>query len=464
MARASARGPGWIVAFALTLLGAAGPASAADPPARALDPKAPSDTVFEAKTADGLAFQWRGPRRYDAERGVGVTVILHGSNLTRRWGFANHDKATFRPDDLVVCPDGTTPNGQGGFNFLGEAKDAKRFHALLEEVRKAFRVRAVYLYGHSQGSFFALHAAGEHPDDVDGVVAHASGLWTWTKVGKAGHGKAIVLLHGTQDPVVPYVQSVGALAALREAGYPMVRLRALEGWNHWPAEHNAAGGTPHTSQQLAWVEGMTTTDAGRLEACLAVLCDVKDKAEHDWAALGTLARRASEAPFASDATRQRAQRAVASVDALAQRHAQALAAVKPGAPADGKPWMAHLPLFLRQLAGVPACDAVAAAWATATDAHRERGIAHLRKYHAARAKDPSAALEAGVAAVREGFLWCEVQDRAFRETLAGWQKDAKKLKLSKKALKEAEVVPALEEAWKDGWKAYADLCKTADPP
>src|SRR5438105_1924019 len=196
------------------------PAAGDAPPAgKALDPKAGGQAVYEAKSADGLVYAWRGPKHYDTAKGVGMTVILHGSNLDHRWGFANHDKATFRPDDLVLSPDGTTANGKGGFNFLGEPKDAKRLHALLEEARKAFKVRATYLYGHSQGSFFSVYYAGEYPEDVDGVVAHASGIWNWTKLGAAGHHQAIVLMHGTQDPVVPYSQSVGCFPSLVEAGY-----------------------------------------------------------------------------------------------------------------------------------------------------------------------------------------------------------------------------------------------------
>jgi predicted esterase len=458
------RHPLAVLLGSLVVVAVVGPpwAVAADAPKRALDPKAPSSTVFEGKSADGLVYLWRGPKKYDPEKGVGLTLILHGSNLTRGWGFANHGKDTFRPDDLVISPDGTTSNGKGGFNFLGEPKDAKRLHALLEEVKKVWKVRGTYIYGHSQGSFFALYYAGEYPKDVDGVVAHASGVWTWTKLGKHGHGQAIVLMHGTQDPVVPYPQSVGGLKAFRDADYPLVRLRALEGWNHWPAEHNAAGGTPNTSQQLAWVEGMTTEDPDRLAACLEVLTDVKDKSEHDWAALASLGKRAAEAPFATAATKSRGEKAIAAVEKLAERHAEALAAVKPGAEADGKAWMAHLPIFLRQFDGLPACEKLAGTWKDTCEEHRDKGVAHLKKYYQSKEKDPAAAFEEGVAAVREGFLWCEVQDYEFRAALVTWQKDAKKLKLSKKALKEFESVKQLEEAWKDGWKAYEDVCKTAE--
>ncbi len=429
------------------------------PPAKALDPKASSDTIYEGKSADGLVYFWRGPKHYDAAKGVGLTVILHGSNLTRGWGFANHGKDTFRPDDLVLSPDGTTSNGKGGFNFLGEPKDAKRVHALLEEVKKAFKVRATYLYGHSQGSFFSIYYAGEHPDDVDGVVGHASGIWNWSKLGKSGHHQAIVLMHGTQDPVVPYAQSVGSFPSLVEAGYPTIRLYSLEWWNHWPAEHNSD--TPHTSQELAWVEGMTTKDADRLAASLDVMAEVKDKVEHDWAGLYTLAKHALDASFAKEATKARATKAVGVVESLAKKHAAALASVKPGTPADGKPWMAHLPVFLRQFSGVPACDELAATWKDTLEKHKDKGIAHLKKYYASRDKDVADAFDEGIAAVAEGFLWCEVQDKALRDKLVGWQKDAKKLKLSKKALKDYAVVDGLIAAWKQGWDDYASECKSA---
>lgn len=437
-------------------------ASADAPPvAKALDPKAASETVYEGKSADGLVYFWRGPKHYDATKGVGLTVILHGSNLHHGWGFANHDKSTFRQDDLVLSPDGTTPNGKGGFNSMGEPKDAKRFHALLEEVKKAFKVRATFLYGHSQGSFFSIYYAGEYPDDVDGVVAQSSGIWNWSKLGKAGHHQAIVLMHGTQDPVVPYVQSVGSLPSLLEAGYPMARLYPLEWWNHWPAEENAGGGTHHTSQELAWAEGMTTKDAERLGACLDALADVKDKIEQDWAGLYSLARHAAESTFVKDTAKARATKAIAAVEALAKKHVEALAGIKPGAAADGKPWMAHLPVFLRQFAGVPACDALAATWKDALEKHKERGIVHLKKYYANREKDVAGAFDEGIAAISEGFLWCEVEDKAFRDALEVWHKDAKKFKLSKKALKDYAVVEGLVAAWKKGFDDYSDVCKTA---
>jgi predicted esterase len=428
---------------------------------KAPDGKAGNGKVYEGKTADGVVYNWRGPSSYDPEKGVGLTVIIHGSNLTRGWGFANHSKDTFRPDDLVVSPDGTTPNGQGGFNNMDSPADVKKFAALLAELKKAYKVRGTYLYGHSQGSFFALKYAGDRPEDVDGVVAHASGMWMSTQANKNGHHQAIVLMHGTQDPVVPYDQSVGGYAALKEAGYPMLRLRSLEGWNHWPAEHN--GDVPHTSQQLAWVEGMTTKDPERLATCFELLADVKVKEEHDWAGLYRLAKHVESSAIAPAALKQRAQKAAAAVEALAQSHADALA-VKPGTPFEKKAWVGHLPIFLRSFMDVPAREALAASWKDALEEHQKVGVAHLRKYFPAmRKNDATEAFEEGVAAIVEGFLHYECADAALRENLAKWEKDAKKNKLSKKAVKDYEaVVKGYGAVLKDGWEAFAALNRKGD--
>jgi len=440
------------------LLGTAAPTQAADPDKKAPSPK-DGGKVYEAKSADGLVYFWRGPERYDAEKGVNLTLILHGSNLTHGWGFANHDAKTFRPDDLVVSPDGTTPNGNGGFNFLKEPKDGNRLHALIEELKKVYKIRATYLYGHSQGSFFSLQYAGQHPEDVQGIVAHASGLWTWTNIGKHGHGTPIVFMHGTQDPVVPYGQSVGGHDALKEAGYPTVRLRSLEFWNHWPAEHN--GTVPHTSQQLAWVEGMSTRDPERLRACLEKLLPASGKderGEHDWAGLYTLAKHVGALEEAPADLKERATKIAAKVEALAQAHADALA-VEPGTAFEAKCWVGHLPMFLRAFQGVPACDALALRWKDTLETHKKEGIAHLKKYYGAQKNKPAEAFEEGVAAIGSGFLWHECWNKeGFRDVLTAWQKDAKKLKLSKKALKDYDaVMPAFDEQIAEGWKAFAAL-------
>ena len=403
---------------------------------------------------DGIAYHYRLPKDYDPDAGANLTVILHGSNLDHRWGFANHQAKTFRPDDIVVSPDGTTPNGNGGFNSLGQPADAKRFHAFLEELKSLLKVKATYLYGHSQGSFFAFYYAGEYPEDVAGVVGHASGVWTQTRLGKKGHHQAIVLMHGTQDPVVPYMQSAGGMAAFTEAKYPIVRLRSLEWWNHWPAEHN--GPVPHTSQQLAWVEGMTTEDPERLEACWEVLGDVKDADQHDHAGAWRLAKRILEREDIPAKLRKDAEKAVEAIDALVQAHIDAMALPDDLAWEDDARF-AHFAFFMRAFDGVPACDAYVESFAKILARHQKKASASLGRYWPAlRGGDHAKAFAHGVEAVEEGWLYPACHDRQLLENLQTWRKDAKALKLAKKSVKAYDGMAGrwAEHYLKDGWKSF----------
>ncbi|MCK6459603.1 MAG: hypothetical protein L6Q95_06870 [Planctomycetes bacterium] len=425
----------------------AAPALADKPKPQEPGPKS-KGRLCEWKSKDGLAYVYYVPKDYDAERGANLVLILHGSNLSRHWGFANHKAGEFRPDDLVASPDGTTPNGQGGFNFLGEPKDAQRFRALVEELKQAFKVRATFLYGHSQGSFFALYYAGEHPAEVQGVLAHASGVWNWTKLGPEGHGQAIVLMHGTDDPVVPFGQSVGGFDAYAEAKYPMVRLRAIEGGNHWPAEHNYK--IPYPTQELAWIEGMTTKDPARLAAAFDTLANANVREYHDYAALYSLSKRIAEGD-APDALKAKARVAMESVEAAARAHVEAL---RPPDPLriEAEGWVRHLPMFLRAYRGVPACDAFAETWAPVMKQHADAAIAHLRAMHAT--KDPAEAFAEGVAAIREGFLYHECMDGQFLKQLGEWRKD-RKLKLPKEAARDYdELVPPYEKAMQQGYRSF----------
>jgi hypothetical protein len=98
---------------------------------------------------------------------------------------------------------------------------------------------------------------------IDGVVAHASGMWTWTDAGAIVEaGVPIVFMHGSNDPVVPYGQSVGARDFLQKASppHPLARLRRVDRYNHWP---NGV----RTSECLDWLEGLTTPDAAEALTC-----------------------------------------------------------------------------------------------------------------------------------------------------------------------------------------------------
>lgn len=433
------------IAFCLAMMTAA--AMGADVPEKEPGPRT-KGKIYAWKAKDGQPYHYWVPKKYNPEKGANLTLILHGSGMPVGWGFANNTPPGFRGDDIVVSPAGTTPI-RGNAEFLGEKKDAKRVHALQMELKKIFKINATFLYGHSQGSFFALFYAGIYPDDVQGVVAHASGFWGGkTQFGKKYHHQAIVYMHGTQDPVVPYWQSVGGYNVWKEAKYPKVRLRSLENWNHWPAEHN--GDIRHTSQQIAWCEGMTTGDPERLAVAFNFIADCKVKERTDYAAVYSLAKRIQELPFATQAVRRRADRAVAAIEKLATAHVKALKTAK---KFDGKPWVVQLPLFLRQFHGVPAREELAETWKKTLDKHQKQGQAQINKYWNAR--KPADKFAAVVKAMKVGFLYFRCHDNKMLNRLKEWRKNAKGNKLGKAALKDYDdLMPKVEKAKKDAYRAF----------
>ena len=423
----------WLAVALLAL-----PAFAAGPKKKQPGPKA-TGKVYEWTSGNGTVLRYFVPKHYNHAKGANLTFILHGSNGNRGWGFANCPAGKFRADDIVVSPDGTTSNGRGGFNSLGRPDDAKRFHGLLKELKAAFRVRSTFLYGHSQGSFFALYYAAAYPDEVQGVVAMASGVWTQTQLGEQGHKQAIVLLHGTQDPVVPYAQSVGALAAYGKAGYPILHMKSIEGWNHWPTAMNSK--VPHTQQQLAWCEGMTTDDPQRLKVSFEFLATNNPKQRHDYAATYSLAERIVGFEAAPASLKTRAKNAMTAIDKLAAAHVAALKGAD-GKKIAAKPWVGHLVIFLRSFRGVPACEEFAKTWDPILAEHREAAVANLRAYYQQRNSDPAAAFAAGVTAIEQGFLYCECADNRFLDALQKLAKDAKKFGIDKKDVKRCKAVLA----------------------
>jgi len=406
---------------------------------------------YEWKASNGGLYLYYVPKSYDPDKGANLVFLLHGSNGSRGWGFGNCPVGKeFRRDDIIVSPDGSQSNGKGGYNREPSEKELEYLHTLHADLKKVFRIRQTFLYGHSQGSYFCHYYAAAYPQEVDGIVAMASGLWEHPNFGQAKH-QAIVVMHGTYDPVVPYGAGVYAYRKCREAGYPKLHFRSLEGWNHWPTDYNSK--VPHTAQQLAWCEGMTTKDMERLKVSFEFLATVKARERHDYAGVYSLAKHIASLEGAPDALRTRAERAMKTVNAGAKAHVAALRNVPDPLRFEKKPWVGHLPMFLRAYRGVPAREEFAKKWEPVVNQHAEAAVPHLRVFF--RTKDPAEAFAAGVEAIKFGFLHYECIDpETFRNPLRKMRAD-KQLKLPKDALKAYDAIaPDFEKALKDAFRSF----------
>jgi len=439
------------VALALLLIAAPVAEPAAPTPLDENERLAPAEAkpgkVYQWQASDGLPFEYRVPEDYDPERGANLTVVLHGNGLDHRWTFWNHPQDEFRTRDIVVSPDGTSPlNGVN--EFLGNRKDADRFHAFLAELSETWNVRRTYLYGHSQGSFFVFYYAGEYPEDVDGVVGHASGAWAQTKLSKKSHHQAIGVMHGTDDHV-PYGQGWYAANWYREQKYPLVHMRTLFDWPHRPHWMQA-------QSVLEWCEGMTSDDASDVAACAEILANPKLPMGCNWAALYAVANRLAEMDGASDKQRKRAIELRDAVDELAGDHA---ASIEKGLGKKGRldelskgSWAGELIRFVEDFDGVPAQVAFVKRNKKAIEGLRETATKALTAWHKKKASDPEEAFELGLELLEGGFLNHQVPEVLAQCT--SWLESGVVEPKKKDEKRFEDLAEAYAEARKDGFESF----------
>ncbi len=441
--------------FAAALATVAGRSAAA----RDVEAREPSEknrgAVYSWKWADNLPYEYFVPKDYDAKVGANLVLVLHGNGLDYRWTFANHEAGKFRRDDIVVSPEGTTySEAMKSHEFFEGKENSDKLHELIVALKKSFKIRQTFLYGHSQGAFFVLKHAGLYPDDVDGVLAHSGGLYYSSPIGSFGHKQAIALMHGTDDPNVPYGNSTSALGKLREAGYPLAHLRTLWDWQHWPTQFQA-------ELELSWCEGMTSSDPARVEKCLAALSAKGVRGGLDPAALDGVAARLEKmggaspaAVAAAKAARTRVAKAAADVVAALEKSLGKGKLVK----LDGKEWHGLLVRFLADFDGVPALETFSKARAADLAAVAKTAEKAGTEFWSSEAKDRGKAALAGAEVLESG--WTNASAPKIAAELAEWLKDGKSLKLAKKeSLRLEALVEQYQKSRKEGAEAYAKLIK-----
>ena len=209
-------------------------------------PRVPKGKVLEWKSKQGQPFWYRIPKQINSQRPPNLVFMLHGTGMKWGWAFWNYpiEGGGFRGDDIVIAPEGMTPDGRGTFNFLQGKKDGEQIVSLIEMFQRAFPTGNVYLYGHSQGAFFCYWAAGEYPELIDGIVAHAGNVLSVKHSKLAREKVAIGILHGRADAVVPVSCAIRTEQVYREQGYAKIKLEIVEGLNehtgHWPLPDHVA--------------------------------------------------------------------------------------------------------------------------------------------------------------------------------------------------------------------------------
>jgi phospholipase/carboxylesterase len=185
-----------------------------------------------------LRFGRKGPAKGQAKS---LLVFLHGygANGADLLGLADV-MGPHLPGVAFVAPDAPEPCRGGGFGFQwfpvpwidgsaqGEADagleastaDLQSFldARLAEEGLTADRLMLV---GFSQGSMMSMHVAPRRDAEVAGIVAISGRLLRPERLAAEARVKPpVLLMHGDQDPVVPFSDMAKAGDALVAAGVP----------------------------------------------------------------------------------------------------------------------------------------------------------------------------------------------------------------------------------------------------
>jgi hypothetical protein len=281
---------------------------------------------------------------------------------------------------------------------------------------------------------------------------------------------AVAFMHGSSDPVVPYIQSPGSRDAYAKAGFKVLHLRRLDRYNHWP---NAVRAT----ETLDWCQGMTAKTPEEALACALDILRVKKADEYQWtttvgfAGARDVLRRLEKKgprPFeeVSESVAKEAAEWVKKIDGAGAEQVAALKSELKGKKhlklGDG-PWLGRLVPMREDYRGVESVEACLQeiGYDALAKSHEKAGAAIRNAWY--QEKDPKEIYEAIVDNLGKGFLY-DGYPVELSEKMKEWNQSAKKLKIGAIPQKKYADFEAWEKSWEDGLKAYAETWKTWKGP
>lgn len=424
---------------------------------------APVHTPLGWKSQNGLRYMWWLPESYDPKTPRNLTVVCHPARSDYRWGLWNLKPESFRKDDVVVCPDGPSEDREDRLFALG-AKDGQAFDAYLTEMRRAFAVDRVFLYGWGEGGVFTLAFANDHPDSVAGVVANAAGDWFGFEPAKESRKVALVLLHGTADPAAPYAVALERREAYAKAGWPLLLLRRLDHGGHEP-------NLPRAGEALAWCQGMTASKPEEALACALDILRVPPRDPQDsetkvgFGGAREILRRLEKkgpAPFADvpEAVAAQASEWAGKIEAIGAKHVAALRPLLKGnkipkldPKSESLAWLGHLVPLRADFRGVESVEAYAKeiGYDALATAHEKTGRAIVETWQ--REKEPKKLFAAVVDGIGKSFLYDGFPED-LESKMKEWHGSASASAIPQGAEKKFVDFEAWERGTQDGRRAY----------
>jgi phospholipase/carboxylesterase len=188
-----------------------------------------------------------GPSRRPASGGKPsrLVILLHGLGADGNdlIGLAPY-WARLLPDAEFLSPNAPFPCDMAPYGYQWFSSQDRSPEAVLGGVRAAAPILDAFidealrerglgsselaLVGFSQGTMMSLYVGLRRPDPVAGIVGFSGRLLAPELLATELRSRPPVLLvHGTEDPLVPYSSLIAAEAALKEAGVPVETMTSV---------------------------------------------------------------------------------------------------------------------------------------------------------------------------------------------------------------------------------------------
>lgn len=249
--------------------------------------------LVAGKAVDGstwglLTYTVRAPEGYQPEDGKTwpAVLVLHGSNMNGR-AYVETIAAAWPDiarDYILLGINGETPsnlkadstafnytyvNYVGRSTFKGFPGTDRESPALVREAMDAlmriYPIRHYFVGGHSQGGFLAYSLLMNSPEAIAGAFPVSAGLifqcepsaYDDAQLMAAQRRVPLAIVHGKNDPLVPYDGATYAHGLFADAGWPAVRLFADDQAAHMFARLPVG-------PAIRWLEALASDDPKNL--------------------------------------------------------------------------------------------------------------------------------------------------------------------------------------------------------
>jgi predicted esterase len=164
-------------------------------------------------------------------RGAPMLMLLHGTGGVRAvW---NRWASTAQSRGYIVCLPVASGNGAGDPKSGGtdsrrrwSSVDVSKVRNLAKQLVQSLRAdeQRVYVFGHSNGAFFAQETGLRNPDVFSAIVSIGGGCNVWP-ISEDARRVGVYMIHGTSDRAVPIEVARKSAERLRNAGVSNVILK-----------------------------------------------------------------------------------------------------------------------------------------------------------------------------------------------------------------------------------------------